>query len=45
VGRGTGLGLTISQEIARAHDGGVRIDSRLGEGTTVEITIGPGGTA
>ncbi len=42
VGRGTGLGLTISQDIARAHDGTVRMESRRGEGTTVEITIGPG---
>jgi signal transduction histidine kinase len=45
VGRGTGLGLTISQDIARAHDGTVRVHSRRGEGTTVEITIGPGGAA
>jgi len=42
VGRGTGLGLTISQDIARAHDGCVRVQSRRGEGTTVEVTIGPG---
>ena len=45
VGRGTGLGLTISQDIARAHDGAVRMESRCGEGTTVEITIGPGTSA
>jgi len=45
VGRGTGLGLTISQDIARAHDGAVRVHSRPGEGTTVEVTIGPGGAA
>jgi two-component system NtrC family sensor kinase len=45
VGRGTGLGLTISQDIARAHDGAVRVDSRPDEGTTVEVTIGPGGAA
>lgn len=42
IGRGTGLGLTISQDIARAHDGCVRVQSRRGEGTTVEVTIGPG---
>jgi signal transduction histidine kinase len=42
VGRGTGLGLTISQDIARAHDGAIRVDSRPGVGTTVEITLGPG---
>src|SRR6185369_4240795 len=45
VGRGTGLGLTISQDIARAHDGAVRMESRPGEGTTVEITIGAGASA
>lgn len=44
VGRGTGLGLSISQDIARAHDGCLRIQSRRGEGTTVEIAIGPGST-
>jgi len=32
---GTGLGLTISREIARAMGGDLRIDSRLGEGTTL----------
>jgi signal transduction histidine kinase len=42
VGRGTGLGLTISQDIARAHNGSVRVQSRRGEGTTVEIAIGAG---
>jgi two-component system, NtrC family, sensor kinase len=42
IGRGTGLGLTITQDIARAHGGTVRVDSRLGGGTTVEITIGGG---
>jgi signal transduction histidine kinase len=45
VGRGTGLGLTISQDIARAHDGAIRVDSRPGTGTTVEITLGPGAAA
>jgi signal transduction histidine kinase len=42
VGRGTGLGLTISQDIARAHNGTMRVHSRRGEGTTIEITIGGG---
>jgi signal transduction histidine kinase len=44
-GRGTGLGLTITQEIARAHDGSVRVHSTPGEGTTVEIAIGGGASA
>ena len=42
VGRGTGLGLTITQDIARAHDGAVRIHSQPGQGTVVEVTIGGG---
>ena len=40
IGRGTGLGLTITQDIARAHNGSVRVESTVGRGTTVEITIG-----
>jgi two-component system, NtrC family, sensor kinase len=43
VGRGTGLGLTITQEVARAHDGAVHVESQPGRGTIVEITIGGGG--
>jgi two-component system NtrC family sensor kinase len=42
IGRGTGLGLTITQDIARAHGGTIRVDSSLGGGTTVDITIGGG---
>lgn len=42
LGRGTGLGLTITQDIARAHDGSVHVESSPGQGTTVEITIGGG---
>jgi two-component system NtrC family sensor kinase len=44
IGRGTGLGLTITQDIARAHGGTVRVESSLGGGTTVDITIGGGVT-
>jgi heavy metal sensor kinase len=36
---GTGLGLAICQTIVRAHDGAMRIDSILGKGTTVTITL------
>ena len=32
------------QDIARAHGGTVRVDSTLNGGTTVEITIAPGGS-
>jgi signal transduction histidine kinase len=45
VGQGTGLGLTITQDVARAHDGSVRVESEPGRGTTVEVTIGAGDQA
>ncbi len=34
---GNGLGLSIVQWIAQAHGGEVRVESRLGEGTTFEV--------
>lgn len=36
---GTGLGLAICQTIVHAHDGEMKIDSTLGKGTTVTITL------
>lgn len=36
---GTGLGLAIVHKILEAHDGGIRFESRPGEGTTVTITL------
>ncbi|MCC6848390.1 MAG: HAMP domain-containing protein [Deltaproteobacteria bacterium] len=42
VGRGTGLGLTITQDITRAHGGTIRVDSEPGRGTTVDVTIAGG---
>lgn len=36
---GTGLGLFIVQEIANKLDGVVKIDSSIGQGTTVEISL------
>lgn len=36
---GTGLGLAISQQIVEMIGGSIQLRSRLGEGTTVEITL------
>ncbi len=38
---GTGLGLAIVHNIVRAHQGDILVDSRTGEGTTVQITLPP----
>ena len=38
--RGSGLGLTICDQIARAHGASIRIaESRLGDGTTFELRL------
>jgi len=40
---GTGLGLAIVKHLARAHGGEVRVESRLGEGSTfwIDLPLGP----
>jgi two-component system NtrC family sensor kinase len=38
-GKGTGLGLVVSQEIVKAHGGMIHIRSQLGQGTTVRIYL------
>ncbi|MCL4560813.1 MAG: GAF domain-containing sensor histidine kinase [Chloroflexi bacterium] len=37
--RGTGLGLFICRQIVEAHQGSISIQSNLGEGTTVHISL------
>lgn len=38
-GVGTGLGLSISYDIIKQHQGDIRVESRLGEGSTFTIVI------
>jgi PAS domain S-box-containing protein len=39
IGRGTGLGLSTVLGIVRGHGGFVRVDSRVGQGTRVELYL------
>lgn len=39
VGSGTGLGLHIAHQVVTAHHGDIKINSQLGEGTVVTISI------
>ena len=38
-GQGTGLGLSLSYDIVKAHGGEITVDSKVGEGTTFTIQI------
>jgi signal transduction histidine kinase len=38
-GQGTGLGLSLSYEIIKAHDGEIRVESKEGEGTEFIINL------
>ncbi|MBT6504829.1 MAG: DUF3365 domain-containing protein [Deltaproteobacteria bacterium] len=37
--KGGGLGLAVSQSIVKKHGGKVRINSKLGQGTTITVTL------
>lgn len=39
VGKGTGLGLSVSHGIILNHKGKYAVDSNVGEGTTIKITL------
>ncbi len=37
VGRGTGLGLTVSQRVIKEHQGDIHVESQVGQGTAVTV--------
>ena len=43
VGRGTGLGLSVSYGIIKKHGGRITVDSQIGKGSTFTVSIPTGG--
>jgi len=39
VGQGTGLGMTVAQDVVRAHGGYIEVDSVVGTGTTIGVHL------
>ncbi len=39
IGKGTGLGLTVVYDVITSYGGGIDIESKTGEGTTVKLTL------
>jgi signal transduction histidine kinase len=39
-GRGTGLGLLVTQKIIHEHGGEISVESKAGEGTTFSVRLG-----
>ncbi|MDD5060188.1 MAG: PAS domain S-box protein [Candidatus Omnitrophica bacterium] len=37
--KGTGLGLTVAQQVVKLHDGSIYIESQQGKGTTVTVAL------
>jgi signal transduction histidine kinase len=37
--KGSGLGLAIARQICLKHDGNIRVESKVGEGTTFTFTF------